>query len=152
MWTRIVLHLLATCIVVAGLIGTYNFFVDRESRLFEPQSAAFIFLGPPLLAIGLVMLYVIWSPDSRVSTGRLLLTGVAATTLGMIAAFLVLNLLGAIAFIAFRPSDEGVDTMLFYLSLLLYPFVGVVVGILTVRRAKRRSNFDKVTKGDASMN
>jgi hypothetical protein len=46
MWQRAILRVVAGGVVLAGLMGTYDLFVDPTSRVLDPLLPGFMFVGP----------------------------------------------------------------------------------------------------------
>src|SRR5262249_4395000 len=74
--------------------------------------------------------------------------GVGAV-LGAVGTFVVLNLVGFLWYMAFHPSDEGLDTGLFYLSVIASPAAGAVGGVLGALIGWRRAS--RAREGAAPM-
>lgn len=72
---------------------------------------------------------------------KLIRVGIAAVlgaVVAIVGTFVVLNAFGGLWYLAARPSDQGLDTRLFFFSLLASPVAGVAGGIIGAYVAARR--------------
>jgi hypothetical protein len=150
MLQRTALRLLAACVLVVGLIGTHDLFVDPSRRVANPLSPYFMFFvpiilfGPGLFALGVVLLYVTWGsagvsqvqPESR----KTVLSGLRGFFLGAFGTFVVMYVLAGLLNVIF-PGGPG--AIVFYLSFVLSPVAGVVGGLRGTRIGKRRAESNK---------
>jgi hypothetical protein len=152
MLQRALLRLLAACVLVVGLIGTHDLFVDPSRRVANPLSPYFMFFGPimffgpALFALGVVLLYVTWGsagvsqvhPESR----KTVLSGLRGFFLGLGGTFVVMYVLAGLLNVIF-PGGPGPGAIVFYLSFVLSPVSGVVGGLWSARIGKRRAESNK---------
>ena len=62
---------------------------------------------------------------------------------GLVGAFLLLNGIGYVLYVATRPSDQGIDTWLFFLSLFASPAAGVAGAVYGALAAGRRAGRER---------
>jgi hypothetical protein len=149
MLQRTALRLLAACVLVVGLIGTHDLFVDPSRRIASPLFA-FSFLlmlfGPPLFALGVVLLYVTWgsarAPQVQPESRKTVLSGLRGFFLGLGGTLVVMFVLAGLLGVIFR-AGPGPGAMVFYLSFVLCPVAGVVGGVWGARVGKRRAESNK---------
>jgi hypothetical protein len=149
MLQRTLLRLLAACVLVVGLIGTHDLFVDPSRRIASPLftfSFLLMVFGPPLFALGVVLLYVTWGsagvsqvhPESR----KTVLSGLRGFFLGLGGTLVVMFVLAGLLHVIF-PAGPGPGAMVFYMSFVLCPVAGVVGGLWGARVEKRRAGSNK---------
>jgi hypothetical protein len=149
MLQRTPVRLLAACALVVGLIGTHDLFADPSRRIASPLFAfSFILmvLGPPLFALGVVLLYVTWGSAGvsqvHAEPKKTVLSGLRGFLLGLGGTFVVMFVLSGLLDIIY-PAGPGPGAMVFYLSLVLCPVAGVVGGLWGARAEKRRAESNK---------
>jgi hypothetical protein len=147
---RTLLRVFAVCVVLVGLIGTYDLFVDPARRVADPFFPFFMFFGPPILALGAVLLYIGWgsagASQVQANTGKIVVSGLG----GFLGTFAVMLVLAGLLDRIF-PAGPGPGAMVFYLSFILSPVVAVVGGLWGVRIGKRRAESEVISENKGEI-